>query len=133
MPLLVVILVAAIVLTYFHMTRKARLAWLAKLDLPGLWRWQQGNGQLVLSGRLQGGTFVLTEGRDKDQDQGNWLGDASGTWSVQGHKLVLTSKQATHILDLQLFSPGNIGLEREAGERRIYVKETSNVVPLTRH
>ena len=133
MPLLVVILVAAVVLTYIHMTRKARMAWLSKLDLPGLWHWQQGDGQLVLSGRLQGGTFVLTEQTDKSQDQANWLGDASGSWSVQGHKLVLTSKQATHVLDLQLFSPGNIGLEREAGERRIYIKETSNVVPLTRH
>ena len=126
MPVLVVILVAVVVLTYVYTMRKARMAWLAKLDLPGLWHWQQGDGQLVLSGRLQGGTFVRSEGLEREKD-------ASGTWSVQGHKLLLTSKQSTQTLDLQLFSPGNIGLEDDAGGRRIYIKETSNVVPLTRH
>ncbi|MEQ8690693.1 MAG: hypothetical protein RIC89_07640 [Pseudomonadales bacterium] len=123
MSLVVVLLVAGAVFIYVRASRKARQAWLARLDLPGLWHWQQGEGELALSGQLSKGTFVLRDGQT----------ESSGTWRVDGTKIVLRGQDFEQVLDVHFFKAGNIGLEDEKGQRRVYVKETSNVVPLKRH
>lgn len=125
MPLLVVILVAAALLgyAYFSSLRKARRAWLVKLDLLGIWHWQEGNAQLALSGQLSSGQFVYFDG-EREQ---------SGNWRLQGHQLQLTAQDDSQAFELHYFKPGQIGLEDNRGLRRVFVKETSNVVPLHRH
>ena len=123
MPLVIVVVVALLVFAYVRAKRKARQAWLLRLDLPGLWHWQQGDGQLALSGGLDAGSFLRREGGH----------ESSGRWSLEGDKVVLAGQDYMQALDLHFFKPGNIGLEDEQGQRRIYVKETSNVVPLKRH
>lgn len=124
MPLLVVILVACLVLGFVVVSsnRKARKAWLAKLDLPGTWHWQQGDGQLSLNGSYDRGTFVLTEA---DQE-------STGDWALEGNVLHLDSASGRQSYDLHYFKAGSIGLEDSNGERKVYSKETSNVVPLHR-
>lgn len=123
MPVLVVLLVVGIVFLYVRSSRKARSAWLAQLDLPGLWYWQQGDGQLALVGNADHGDFIRQEGAK----------ESSGKWRIDGHRLVLRGQDCEESLDLQFFKQGNIGLENALGECRIYVKEANNVVPLKRH
>ncbi len=123
MSLVIVLLVTAAVVVYVRASKKARQSWLARLDLPGHWHWEQGDGQLALSGQMQKGEFVR-------RDEG---GESSGDWLIRGDSLVLRGQDYVQILTIHFFKPGNIGLEDEDGQRRIYIKESSNVVPLKRH
>lgn len=130
MSFVVVLVVATLVFFYVSSTRKARRQWLGKLDLPGRWHWQQGNGVLVLTGQAGKGEFEF-------RDQGVVK---RGRWQVHGHFLHLAHiKEDSRPVnleekfDLHFFKPGNIGLEDGDGIRRVFVKETSNVVPLKSH
>ena len=135
MSLVVVLLVGALAFLYVTSNRRARKDWIRKLDLKGRWHWQDGDATLVLTGGEDRGQFELREGGRVRR----------GFWQMQGHFLCLQhSKRADgngkevaanlqERLDLHFFKPGSIGLEDEKGQRRVYVKETSNVVQLKSH
>ena len=120
MSFVVVLIVAGAVFLYLRATRKARRAWVERMDLPGRWRWQAGDAELVLQGSLEKGTFELVE------DNQVW----QGTWQLRGQSLLLVSREREEVLDLHFFKPGSIGLEDTTGVRRLFAKETTNVVPL---
>ena len=127
MSFVVVIAVSLAVFLYVRSSRRARQTWLEKLDLPGRWHGQHdapdgdNHGvELLLQGKADSGTFVLQEGQDA------WRGE----WQLLGHVLHLRGGTRQQSLDLHYFSPGCIGLENEAGVRRLYNKATTNVVPL---
>ena len=123
MSLVVVILVVMVVVIYLRAQAKARAMWIAKVNLPGTWQWQQGDGQLALSGGPAKGGFIRRDGSD----------ESSGQWQLRGHQLTLVGQGYEQALQLHFFKAGQIGLEDETGERRLYIKESSNVVPLNRH
>lgn len=122
--LLVVIVVAAVVFVWVSGTRRNRQRWLERLDLPGVWRWQDRDGQLEFTGGLQAGRYRFAEPGADEQ----------GAWELQGHTLVLTSESDdnTRRFDLRFFDSGKIGIDGPGRERRIYVKQQTNVVPLRR-
>ncbi|MEM9622286.1 MAG: hypothetical protein AAF993_11585, partial [Pseudomonadota bacterium] len=122
MSLLVVVVVAALVFFYVRATRRARLAWLQKLALPGRWLAEVPEAsatagadpveELILKGEISGGDYIWLR---EDQSQ------QRGEWRVSGNNLELCRDgDASEMLDLHLFKPGQIGLEDKAGHRRIF-------------
>lgn len=123
MSLLVVIAVAAAVFIYVRATRQARQNWLKKLDLPGFWQWTEGGCELELYGSYHQGQYLL---REAEQIQ-------RGAWQVRGGQLVLSNSDGQdQCWQLHFFRAGSIGLEDSAGQRRLFEKQQSNVVPLRR-
>lgn len=122
--LVLVILVAAGAFGWVRATRQNRRRWLARLDLPGVWLWQDHDGELELAGDTDRGRYRL---RDESTEE-------RGTWRLDGHALVLEAEPTGTVvtLDLRLFREGTIGLHGPGRERRIYVKKRANVVPLRR-
>ena len=121
--LVVVIAVALMVFAWVRASRRSRRQWLERLALPGAWRWQQGSGELELSGHLDHGSYRLHEGGRTEQ----------GRWRLEGHVLEFRAEDGTsRDCDLRYFDAGRIGLHGDGLERRIYVKSVSNVVPLRR-
>lgn len=121
--LLVVIAVTALVVVWVRGTRRNRVRWLGRLDLPGVWEREGEWGRLQLTGDLDGGKFRLSEGGSAE--------DQSGSWRLDGHTLVLTSKaNDPREYDLRLFQEGKIGVDGPGLERRVYQKVPTNVVPL---
>lgn len=122
--LLVVIAVAVIVTIWIRGTRRNRMVWLRKLDLPGRWQCQGGAGTLELQGDLNEGRYKIKDGAYTDQ----------GRWMLEGHDLMLTSDQrkGSDRYDLRLFDHGKIGLDGPKLQRKIYVRLADNVVPLRR-
>ena len=131
--MLQVLVVGVVALGIFFYMRSMRLAkenWLKKLDMPGLWHWQEegqgGRATLTLTGTLDKGNFVAVE----QVDQGSGERVIKGEWRLTGHRLELVASGYRQTLDVTLYQPGSIGLEDETGIRRAYVKESTNVVPL---
>jgi len=121
--LLVVILVAAVCGYWVWSTRAQRRRWLERLDLPGVWDWQDHDGELVLDGDLDAGTYRI---RDDGEEE-------HGAWRLEGHELVLEPRRGkATALDVRLFDAGKIGIHGPGREHRVYVKQRSNVVPLRR-
>lgn len=122
--LLVVVLVAVVVFGWVSGTRRNRRRWLERLDLPGSWQWQDEDGTLEFTGDLHAGRYRFSEPDAGEQ----------GDWELQGHTLVLTSEMdhEPRRYDLRFFDGGKIGLDGPDRERRIYLKDQSNVVPLRR-
>lgn len=121
--LIVVIVVAALCILWVRANRLQRQRWLERLDLPGTWRWQDHDGALELDGALDGGHYRRSEGSRVEQ----------GSWRLEGHDLILEPRDGSAAtLDLRLFDTGKIGVHGPGLERRIYVKERGNVVPLRR-
>lgn len=123
MSLLLVVAVGVLVFGYVRLNRRARLAWLTKIDLPGRWHWEQGQDTLTLNGQVDRGRFIrVEEGRQVE-----------GDWRLQGHILELQVNGDVTRFDLQFFQSGKIGLQDESGKRRLYLKERSNVVSMADH
>ena len=122
--LLVVLVVTALCVIWVRASRRNRRRWLARLDLPGQWAWQGHAGSLVLEGELDQGRYGFSESGNEEQ----------GRWCLRGHKLVLQPDGggAVTALDVRLFEEGKIGIHGPGRERRIYVKQRANVVPLRR-
>ena len=75
-----ILIILAVVGVYWTQSlRQARRRWLERLDLPGSWQWQGEEGELELSGHVDGGRYRIRE-------RG---GDEAGEWRVTGHTLVL--------------------------------------------
>lgn len=121
--LLVVIGVAAVVFLWLKAARSSRQRWLARLDLPGTWRWEDHEGSLELAGELSHGSFRMIDGTV----------EISGEWQLVGHELRLLDRSGTqNNYDLRFFDAGKIGLHRSGQDARVYRKTPSNVVPLRR-
>ena len=121
--LLVVIAVTALVVVWVRGTRKNRLQWLSRLDLPGIWEREGEWGRLELTGSLEAGHFRIADGEGD--------ADRSGSWRLEGSTLIFTDADGTRSeCDLRLFQEGKIGIDGPTLERRVYQKVPSNVVPL---
>ena len=121
--LLVVIAVTALVVVWVRGTRKNRLQWLSRLDLPGIWEREGEWGRLELTGSLDEGSFRITDGEGGR--------DRAGEWRLEGNRLIFSEEQGEPFeCDLRLFQEGKIGIDGPTLERRIYQKVPSNVVPL---
>jgi hypothetical protein len=120
--ILLIVVVAGVYWT--RSLRQARRRWLERLDLPGAWQWQGDEGELELSGRIDGGRYHIRE-------RG---GDELGEWRVAGHALILVAEPQRKPIeyDLRLFKDGTIGIHGPGREQRIYVKKRGNVVSLRR-
>ena len=135
MQMVVVAFVAICIFLYMRSKHLARRRWLQRLDLPGLWHWQDGKATLTLTGGYERGRFTaveLAEERDEREGSVGEPREIEGEWSLSGHHLTLTAPGYAQTLELTLYQPGSIGLEDETGVRRAYQKEASNVVPLNR-
>ena len=121
--LLVVIAVTALVVVWVRGTRRNRLRWLERLDLPGIWEREGEWGRIELVGGLDRGKFRISDGEGAPERAGNW--------ALEGHTLVLTGDGEERLeYDLRLFQEGKIGVDGPGLERRVYQKVPSNVVPL---
>jgi hypothetical protein len=119
--LLVVVAITALVVVWVRGTRRNRLRWLSRLDLPGIWEREGESGRLELTGELDEGRFRLSDG------------DAvrAGSWRLEGGTLIfITDGERPVECALRLFQEGKIGIDGPTLERRIYQKVPSNVVPL---
>ena len=121
MSALITALVAGLVIFYLRTNHKARGRWLQNLALPGQWRSQRDDSQLVLSGSLNRGDF---------QWRGRFNRD-SGLWKYAGQTLTLKGDQ-TQTFEVQMFQPGVISLIREDGTAELFHKQATNVVPLAK-
>jgi len=129
MPLLLVIVVVGLIYIYLRLQRHARLAWLQKLSLPGVWVADASSPvwTLTLQGGLDRGPFQL----------GGGGAGREGHWRLHGHTLVLSTVTRVQRFDLRLFSTGTIGLIDTDGDRHVLRKQAppetpANVVPLRR-
>lgn len=121
--LLVVIAVTALVVVWVRGTRRNRVQWLARLDLPGIWEREGEWGRLELTGGLDEGSFRIADGEGE--------ADRAGKWRLEGHTLVFSMEEGQSVeCDLRLFQEGKIGIDGPTLERRVYQKVPSNVVPL---
>ena len=103
-------------------TRAARERWISKLALPGVWQSDAPNGPWVLefAGDPTSGRYIERSGRATER----------GSWRLLGNAIELESENGTRTYDLRLFDNGSIGIDGPGRERRIYVRQRSNVVPL---
>jgi hypothetical protein len=121
--LILVIAAAALAFFWIRGTRRNRVQWLTRLDLPGIWEREGEWGRLEISGELDRGSYRFSDGGAG--------ADESGRWLLEGHTLVLTTESGeSDDYDLRLFQEGKIGIDGPRRERRIYQKVPSNVVPL---
>ncbi|MEM7219138.1 MAG: hypothetical protein AAF515_12285 [Pseudomonadota bacterium] len=117
---------AWIVLLWVRRVRTRRDRWLRKLNLPGTWRWAEGDSVLSLSGTVSSGSFLLQEDSEH----------FSGRWRLSGHHLELIatkgalSADASYRFELRLFGPGELGLDGPERVRRVYRRDAANVVPM---
>jgi len=120
--LLVLLVVTLLCFTWLRAAQRNRRHWISQLDLPGRWLWEGHEGVLELSGDLDAGLYRFIEPG----------GDETGRWSLRGHELLLDPDDggSASRLDLRMFEEGKIGLHGPRRQRRIYVKQRSNVVPL---
>lgn len=121
MSALITALVAGLVIFYLRTNHKARGRWLQNLALPGQWRSQRDDSQLVLSGSLSRGDFQWRSRSQRD----------SGLWQYAGQTLTLKGDQ-TRSFEVQMFQPGVISLIREDGTAELFHKQPTNVVPLAK-
>ncbi len=122
--LLLAIIVSA-AYTWVKRTRAARERWISRLALPGVWQCDAPNGPWVLefAGDQTSGRYIERSGRATER----------GSWRLSGNAIELTSDNGTRTFDLRLFENGSIGIDGPGRERRIYVRQRSNVVPLRKH
>jgi hypothetical protein len=104
--------------------RRERLQWLTRVNLAGQWTQEADDDDSVeFSGGPAEGTY---RARVADRQE-------IGKWLLHGAHLTLTPEQGRPIdYDFRLFENGSIGIDGPGRPRRVYVRRTSNVVPLRR-
>lgn len=119
--LLMVIIVGTAFL-WVKRTRAARDRWITRLALPGVWLSDAPNGPWVLefAGEPTAGAYVERSGRATER----------GRWRIQGSAIELEFEGGTRRYEVRLFENGSIGIDGPGRERRVYVRQRSNVVPL---
>ena len=143
MSLLVTAFVILLVFFYLRSNRTARLQWFKKLDLPGRWVLDHGEGAIDEAGNSKKANevfelYLVAANRHKSEGTFNLQHDLTsispqtleGRWQLVGHTLTLDAADTQLKFDLHLFQTGLIGLEPEHGERILIRKQANNVVPL---
>lgn len=109
--------------------REQRRSWIERLALVGTWQGSQDGVRyrLRLEGNADGGRY-----REEERGaQGTRV--ETGRWRLEGHTLEFTPDEgAASACDLRLFDTGRIGLHGPGRSRRVYERETDNVIPLPR-
>ena len=109
--------------------REQRLGWVRRLALPGTWVGERDGKRFRLL--LEGGP---DEGRYReitDSDQGS--SEERGRWRLVEQTLRFTPDAGpVSACELRLFEAGRIGLHGPGRARRIYERESDNVVRLPR-
>jgi len=120
--LLLLIIIASAVYVWIRRVRVERQRWLARLALPGVWSCDTADGPSLLefSGESDQGTYVEQSTRATER----------GRWRIQGGGMVFESDRGARVYLLRLFENGSIGIDGPDRERRIYVRQRNNVVPL---
>jgi hypothetical protein len=120
--LILLTVIGGAVFVWVKRTRAARDRWIARLSLPGMWQCDAPNGPAMLefTGDPTSGHFIERSGRATER----------GRWRLLGSRIELESDNGTRIYELRLFENGSIGIDGPGRERRIYVRQRSNVVPL---
>ncbi|HET6472917.1 MAG TPA: hypothetical protein VFG38_13810 [Pseudomonadales bacterium] len=120
--LLVVLIIATACYLWVKRTRAARDRWIARLSLPGVWQCESPGGRWVLEfvGEPTAGRYTEQSGRATER----------GRWRLLGNEIQLETDAGTRTYQLRLFDNGSIGIDGPGRERRIYVRQRSNVVPL---
>ena len=119
--------VALIVIVWVRNTRRARHDWLAELDLPGIWDLDNSDIPecIEFSGSLASGRYV--QKRDGEV--------AKGRWTISGGNLILHpdgEEFDPSTYELRRFRTGNIGIDGTDRPRQIFVKRSTNIIPLRR-
>lgn len=107
--------------------REQRLSWVRRLALPGTWTGER-DGQryrLVLEGDADRGRYrEITEAADGRREE-------TGRWQLVEQTLRFSPDSGKEsACELRLFEAGRIGLHGPGRARRIYERESGNVVPL---
>lgn len=107
--------------------REQRLSWVKRLALPGTWLGER-DGQryrLVLEGDADQGRYrEITESADGRREE-------TGRWKLVEQTLRFTPEAGpASACELRLFEAGRIGLHGPGRARRIYERESDNVVRL---
>lgn len=127
--LLIAGIIAVVAWTLWRGVHERRQRWLQRLALPGSWRGYQDGVEycLELRGDIRGGQYREVEhGPQGERTE-------RGDWRVVGHNLEFRADSgATSSCELRLFETGRIGLHGPGRERRIYIRESDNIVPLPR-
>jgi hypothetical protein len=120
--LIVVLIFITACYLWVKRTRAARERWIARLSLPGVWQCDAPNGPWVLEfvGEPTSGRYIEQSGRATER----------GRWRLLGGEIELESDAGTRSYQLRLFENGSIGIDGPGRERRIYVRQRSNVIPL---
>jgi hypothetical protein len=119
---LLLLIIGSAAYLWVKRTRAARDRWISRLSLPGVWQSDAPNGPWVLefAGEPTSGRFIERSGRATER----------GRWRLLGSAIELESESGTRTYELRLFENGSIGIDGPGRERRIYVRQRSNVVPL---
>jgi len=119
---LLLLIVATAGYLWVKRTRAARERWIERLALPGVWQCDTPGGPSVLEfgGEPTSGRYIEQFGRATER----------GRWRLLGNAIELESDDGTRTYQLRLFENGSIGIDGPGRERRIYVRQRSNVVPL---
>jgi hypothetical protein len=119
---LLLIIIASAAYLWVRRVRAGRQRWLARLALPGVWSCDTPDGTSVLefSGESDQGTYVEQSIRATER----------GRWRIQGSGVVFESDRGARVYELRIFDNGSIGIDGPDRERRIYVRQRNNVVPL---
>jgi len=121
--LLLLLIIGSAAYLWVKRTRAARERWISRLSLPGVWQSDAPNGPWVLefAGDPTSGRFIERSGRATER----------GRWRLLGSDIELEPESGTtRTYELRLFENGSIGINGPGRERRIYVRQRSNVVPL---
>lgn len=107
--------------------REQRLSWVRRLALPGTWIGER-EGQryrLVLEGDADQGSYCeITDSEDGRREE-------RGRWKLVEQTLCFTpAAGAESACELRMFEAGRIGLHGPGRARRIYERESDNVVRL---
>jgi hypothetical protein len=120
--LLAIVVIAAACVLWVKRTRAARERWIARLALPGVWQCDAPNGPWVLEfvGEPTSGRYIEQSGRATER----------GRWRLLGSEIEFESEAGPRTYQLRLFENGAIGIDGPGRERRVYVRQRSNVIPL---
>lgn len=127
---LFLVLVAGLALFGVRSARSKWQEWLSELNLVGKWELHGAppgsRRSITFSGEADGGSYVAKDGDAVER----------GQWQLRGHTVSLEATEGelagsgAKSYDLRLFEPGRIGLDGPGREREVYLKRSSNVVPL---
>lgn len=127
--LLIAGLIAGVIWVLMRSAQERRRGWLERLSLPGTWQGSQDGISYRL--QLQGGPGSGSYEEVQDGPDGSTV--ERGQWRIAGQNIEFRPEDGEVCsCELRLFETGRIGIHGPGRERRIYVRETDNIVRLPR-